>query len=120
MIEPQPAAVRPRVLSAAGGEALLLEDEVRRLLDAGTRGVVALLGPAGSGKTAALQHLAAALPPDAPVTFLDGPDYPNWAPDTGRLVVYAPACPRPRTRPPPPRGTAAGGGAVAAALRGGG
>jgi uncharacterized protein YjbI with pentapeptide repeats/energy-coupling factor transporter ATP-binding protein EcfA2 len=92
MIELQPAAVRPRVVSA-GGEALLLEDEVRRLLAAGTRGVVALLGPAGSGKTTALRHLAAVLPPDAPVTLLDGPDYARWAPDPGRLVVYAPASP---------------------------
>jgi uncharacterized protein YjbI with pentapeptide repeats len=93
MIAPQFAAVRPRVYSAASGEALLLEDEVRRLLTAGTRGVVALLGPAGSGKTAALQHLAAALPPDAPVTVLDGQDYARWAPDANRLVVYAPASP---------------------------
>lgn len=91
MIAPQLAAVRPRVHAAGSGEALLLEDEVRRLLDRGTRGVVALLGPAGSGKTAALRHLAAALPAGAPVTFLDGPDYAGWAPDASRLVVYAPA-----------------------------
>ena len=91
MIAPQLAAVRPRVYAAGSGEALPLDDEVRRLLDRGTRGVVALLGPAGSGKTAALRHLAAALPAGAPVTFLDGPDYPGWAPDASRLVVYAPA-----------------------------
>jgi uncharacterized protein YjbI with pentapeptide repeats len=93
MIAPQHAAVRPRIDSAASGEALLLEDEVRRLLDRGTRGVVALLGPAGSGKTVALRHLAAVLPPDAPVTLLDGREYLDWPPDASRLVVHAAAAP---------------------------
>jgi uncharacterized protein YjbI with pentapeptide repeats len=50
---------------------LPLEDEVRRLLDAGVSGVVALIGEAGTGKTTALQHLAAVLPPDARIFLLD-------------------------------------------------
>jgi ABC-type Na+ transport system ATPase subunit NatA len=53
------------------GAALPLEDEVRRLLDAGVCGVVALISEAGTGKTTALQHLAAVLPPDAGIILLD-------------------------------------------------
>jgi uncharacterized protein YjbI with pentapeptide repeats len=93
MIAPQPAAVRPRAYTA-NGEAILLEQEVCRLLDAGTRGVVALLGAPGSGKSTALQHLLAVLPPAAPVELLDGwRDSTRWAPRADRLVIYAVAAP---------------------------
>src|SRR5437870_3330244 len=99
MIEPQRAAVRPR--ASANGEALLLEEEVRCLLDAGTRGVVALRGPTGSGKTTALQHLAAVLPPDAPVALLDGwRDASCWAPRADHLVIYAVTAPEQATLAP--------------------
>jgi uncharacterized protein YjbI with pentapeptide repeats len=63
MMEPRRAIVRPRVLSPDSGEALLLEDEILRLLDAGAAGVVVLVGPVGSGKATAMEHLAAVLPP---------------------------------------------------------
>jgi hypothetical protein len=70
MVLPQRAPVRPRVFGPGSEVALPLEDEIRALLAAGGRGVVYLTGPMGSGKTAALRHLAAVLPPGAPVHFL--------------------------------------------------
>ena len=42
---------------------MLLEDEIRALLQARTWRLIQLVGPAGSGKTTALQHLAAVLRP---------------------------------------------------------
>jgi uncharacterized protein YjbI with pentapeptide repeats/energy-coupling factor transporter ATP-binding protein EcfA2 len=77
--------VRPRVRSAEGS-VLLLEDEVLRFLEAGQRGIIAVLGPSGSGKSAALGHLAAILPPGHGVTLLDEPS-PAQVPQPGRLVV---------------------------------
>src|SRR5262249_28475566 len=73
MIDPQRAAARPRVLANGRNDALPLEDEIQRFLDTGQRGAVANFGPGGSGKTAALRHLAAVLPASAPVTLLDEP-----------------------------------------------
>ncbi len=70
MPEARIAPVRPRVVSEASGETLLLEEEVRRYLDEGAKGAIALIGPPGSGKTTALGHLAAVLPTRA--VFLDG------------------------------------------------
>ncbi|HEV3444121.1 MAG TPA: pentapeptide repeat-containing protein [Gemmataceae bacterium] len=74
MINPVRAAVKPRVL-LAGSEALPLEDEILSLIEAGKTGEVRLLGDAGSGKTTALQHLAAVLPTGAAV-LLDEADHP--------------------------------------------
>jgi uncharacterized protein YjbI with pentapeptide repeats/energy-coupling factor transporter ATP-binding protein EcfA2 len=71
MIEPRRALVKPRVSAAEGGETLLLEEEIQRLVREAIPGAVALLGPPGSGKSTALQHLAAVLPPDAGVALLD-------------------------------------------------
>jgi uncharacterized protein YjbI with pentapeptide repeats len=74
MIVPQRAPVKPRVYSAEGGAAFPLEDEVQQYLEAGARGIVAVLGPPGSGKTTALQHLAAVLPHTERVALLDEPN----------------------------------------------
>ncbi len=71
MIVPLRAPVRPRVLSPETGEAVPLEDEILALLDAGTRGPLRLLGPPGAGKSTALAHLAAVLPPGVPVAYRD-------------------------------------------------
>ncbi len=57
------AAVRPRVLSPDTHEAVLLEDEIGSLIQKGERGVVQIIGGPGSGKSTALKHLAAVLPP---------------------------------------------------------
>jgi uncharacterized protein YjbI with pentapeptide repeats/energy-coupling factor transporter ATP-binding protein EcfA2 len=57
------AAVRPRVISPATGEAIRLEDEIGPMVESGQGGLIVILGGPGSGKTTALQHLAAILPP---------------------------------------------------------
>jgi uncharacterized protein YjbI with pentapeptide repeats len=59
------------VFIPGSGEALPLVAEIQALVAAGARGVVYLIGPIGSGKTTALQHLAALLPADGPVALLD-------------------------------------------------
>ncbi len=66
------ARVRPRIISPETGEAIPLEDEIGPLIQAGRSGLVVILGGPGSGKTTALRHLAAILPP--------------WAQDRVRLV----------------------------------
>ena len=57
------AAVRPRLVSPQTGEAIPLEDEIGPMIQEGRGGIVVILGGPGSGRTAALQHLAAILPP---------------------------------------------------------
>jgi uncharacterized protein YjbI with pentapeptide repeats len=74
MILPKRAPVSPRVVSPISGEALPLEDEIRRLLSAGHRGLVVLVGEPGAGKTTALRHLAAVLPLRAGVLLIDDRD----------------------------------------------
>jgi uncharacterized protein YjbI with pentapeptide repeats len=66
------ARVRPRIISRETSEAILLEDEIGALVQSGRRGLFVILGGPGSGKTTALRHLAAILPP--------------WACDRVRLV----------------------------------
>ena len=62
MVRPEFAPVRPRVWSPESGQTLLLEDEIRRHVQAGASGFVGILGPPGSGKSVALRHLHAAVP----------------------------------------------------------
>ncbi len=95
MIDPKRAAVRPRILSPETGEPLLLEEEVLALLEAGVTGPVALIGPPGSGKSAAMRHLAAVLPKESRVGLLDEKDplpvYPWVA--VPHLVVFTATTP---------------------------
>jgi uncharacterized protein YjbI with pentapeptide repeats/energy-coupling factor transporter ATP-binding protein EcfA2 len=94
MLIPRQAPVRPRVLSPQGDVALPLDEEILALLEEGEPGAVALLGPPGSGKTTALQHLAAVLPRQAPVTLLDGPARAQvLEARRERLAIYAAAEP---------------------------
>ena len=77
MIRIERALVKPRVFVNGGDDALPLEDEIVRFLKAGIPGRIALLGPAGAGKTTALQHLAAVLPSAPRLVLLDeGDEYP--------------------------------------------
>lgn len=70
---PERSAVRPRVICTDGGS-LPLEDEVWPLVKSGCRGTVRIWGGPGTGKTTALRHLAAILPPEAQVVLLDRPE----------------------------------------------
>jgi uncharacterized protein YjbI with pentapeptide repeats len=95
MVFARRAPVKPRVLSPDTGEALPLEDELRPWLDSRRRGRIAVIGPPGSGKTTALEHLAAVLPTDFSVSFWD--DSPNATASLVAgpgLVVYAAPVPR--------------------------
>jgi hypothetical protein len=81
------APVRPRVIGDSGDD-LLLEDEIQPLLDRRARGVALLLGPAGSGKSTALAHLAATLPDATEIIFQDDVREADEA-ATQRLVLWA-------------------------------
>ena len=72
MIQPKRALVRPRV-QLDGGAIALLEEEVGALVQSCASGTVVILGSPGSGKTTALEHLAAVLPADGRCIFFDEP-----------------------------------------------
>jgi uncharacterized protein YjbI with pentapeptide repeats len=87
MVVAKVAAVQPRVATEA---AVPLEDVILSAMAAGDRSVLYVYGPPGSGKTTALEHLAAVLPPDAPIDLADespDSDDPSGSPD--RLLVCA-------------------------------
>jgi uncharacterized protein YjbI with pentapeptide repeats/energy-coupling factor transporter ATP-binding protein EcfA2 len=73
MVQPQKAAVRPRGISALSNETILLEEEIQELVAHKWVGRVLIVGAPGSGKSTALRHLAAVLPTEAGITFLDEP-----------------------------------------------
>jgi uncharacterized protein YjbI with pentapeptide repeats len=58
------------------------------MLRADVRGAVNLCGPPGSGKSAALEHLAAILPADAPLTMHDCQQDQQLDPPPGELLVF--------------------------------
>ena len=74
MFEPAVAPVRPRVASPVTGDVVLLEDEVLDFVERGQSGVILLLGDRGSGKTTAMRHLAAVLPPGHRISLIDQDD----------------------------------------------
>jgi uncharacterized protein YjbI with pentapeptide repeats len=74
MIESKLASVRPRVSLPGISEPLLLEDEVRSRIEARECGLVELAGPVGSGKSAALGHLAHRLGEHSFLLLADRPD----------------------------------------------
>src|SRR5687768_6653942 len=83
---PVAAPVAPRVRPVGGGEVFRLEERALRLIRSDARGLVNVCGPAGSGKTTALRHLAAVLPDDADVYFVDTGGPPKQL--TRRLTFF--------------------------------
>jgi energy-coupling factor transporter ATP-binding protein EcfA2 len=78
------------VLSPISGESLPLEEEVQALVAARKRGALRITGPAGSGKTTALEHLAYVLA-EANLQFLDCPasePLPALVPDRWIFLVF--------------------------------
>jgi uncharacterized protein YjbI with pentapeptide repeats len=70
MIHPDRTPVKPRVMSPETGDEIPLED----ILLEGARkagGVLEIVGGVGSGKTMALAHMAATVPPNLGVVYLD-------------------------------------------------
>jgi uncharacterized protein YjbI with pentapeptide repeats len=70
---PAIAVVRPRVSSAHSGDVRLLEEVVAEIADENPQAAVQIIGPAGSGKSTALRHLAAVFELDDRFVFLDEP-----------------------------------------------
>jgi uncharacterized protein YjbI with pentapeptide repeats len=87
-LEPQRAAVRPRIRIGADGVPRLLEEEIAELLAAGRPATVRLVGDCGAGKTTALAHLAFVFAGDTRLVLLDG-----TPPVTGGVLVVVAAMP---------------------------
>ncbi len=92
MLIPRRATVRPRATCPEMGDSLPLDELVAAAIEHRKTGAIEILGGAGSGKTSALEHLAATLSPGKPIIYLDEPA----AIDVGsvksmRLVVFSTA-----------------------------
>ena len=80
------------MISPETGEAIRLDDEIGPMIEEGRRGIVVILGGPGSGKTTALRHIHAILPPWARrrvqlLEVLDLADIAAAGPDA--LVILA-------------------------------
>jgi len=71
-MSPCRAPVTPRVHLGDGQPSLPIEKRIKTMLNKGARGLLNLVGPAGSGKTTGLRHLAAVLDPSDPVVLTEG------------------------------------------------
>jgi uncharacterized protein YjbI with pentapeptide repeats len=76
-VVPCRAPVRPRVISPITGESVLLEETIAELLQTERPCFVAISGPRSSGKTTALQHLAALFPVNRLQLLDDGSVHPK-------------------------------------------
>lgn len=86
-ITPSRAVVIPRVRITGQTAAIPLEHRIEELLDCKRRGLVNLIGPPGSGKTTALQHVAAVLGKDAPLYLVDNRLDPKLRSLAGNALV---------------------------------
>ncbi len=88
-ITPRRAAVSPIVVALDGCGSLRLERVVSHLVERRQAGAVAVLGGQGSGKTTAVEHLAAVLPPGGHCILFDEPRFADVARlAMDHLVVY--------------------------------
>lgn len=75
-VRPARATVVPRARRLPDGEKLPLEILIQPYISRGGCGIIRLCGASGAGKSTALAHLAAVLPPAANITLLD--DAESW------------------------------------------
>ena len=102
-IQPEPAVVRPRATRASDAirDALPLDEYVAQLLDSATEGLVVVTGPAGSGKSTALRHLASQFKRHERLQLIDIDDALAPRTEAGTLVVLAmPSAPESPVSPP--------------------
>jgi uncharacterized protein YjbI with pentapeptide repeats len=85
---PQRAPVRPRITAAPHTVPRPLDVEVADLLARGTGAVRLLVGPARSGKTTALRHLAAVFAGESRLRLVDS-DAPAIPPDHQAVTIAA-------------------------------
>ncbi|MBI3829877.1 MAG: pentapeptide repeat-containing protein [Planctomycetes bacterium] len=96
-IQPQRAPVKPRTYIPELKGCVSIEDEVLSLVRQGRTGLVAITGPAGSGKTTALRHLAYVLQDEAGIYFDSLSDHDELLHRAAsELVVYGNQSPYPR------------------------
>lgn len=93
VLVPRLAAVTPRAYLDDSDTALPLPDLVRRIVRDGRTRVARLVGPPGAGKSIAMRHLSAVLPPDAGVLLVDG-DLPPWPQDDRNAFALVLCCGR--------------------------
>lgn len=79
--------VRPRVISEIAREKLLLDDVLEPFLDGDRPGAICICGEPGTGKSAALRHLAGRMPRTTVVEILDEPDPARVSEMSDRMVV---------------------------------
>lgn len=65
------ASVKPHVVSPETGEVLALEDAVESWIERDARGLILVSGDPGFGRTTAMRHLAAVLPPKPHIRLVD-------------------------------------------------
>jgi uncharacterized protein YjbI with pentapeptide repeats len=70
MIQPERAAVTPRVMWPETGDAVPIDEVFHRMVGKST-GAIEIVGGYGSGKTTALRHLAAEAPEGRDIAWLD-------------------------------------------------
>lgn len=86
MIQADRAPVKPRVISPETGDAIPLEDLLVDAIGA-SGGIIEIVGGHGSGKTTALAHLAAIVPADTDVVYLDDEPLQSVVEAAGRAIV---------------------------------
>lgn len=73
-MQPAPVVVNPRVFSPQSGQSCPVEDAIQSIIETSRVGIIWIVGGPGSGKTTALHHLEAVLPPSRSFRFVDDID----------------------------------------------
>src|SRR5262245_18272822 len=90
-VVPRRAIIIPRARSTDSLEVMPIESRTRGIIQSGAYGLLTICGPTGSGKTTAIQHLAAVLPPDSDIRFVDDGHIPRRG--TERITFFTSSAP---------------------------